>query len=101
MIKLLSFVPLALAYSAALYGDAITTQPEFWREGPVTIEAQLYPPRAAPTSGVIIYVDAQGVIWHGGQRAENLTREELLEVLADLAAYEVAISSPPPRRFRK
>lgn len=90
-------------YAAALFSWpwAVAALPEYWREGPVMIEAQKMPLTFVPGNSVILTIDSDGVIWRGGRKIEDLDREELMEVIFDLVAYEIAQSRPPERKFRR
>ena len=68
---------------------------EYWREGPIVIEAQVNPgPHRASGPAEIIRVDKHGIIWRQGAPIEGLDREDLVDVIQELVAYEVAKSSP-------
>lgn len=78
---------------------------EMWREGPVMIEAQ----RACPENvlcpirwtGPIMHVAADGTVTRNSMKLEDLTRDDLEELVRELATYEVMRSSPAPDRQKR
>jgi hypothetical protein len=80
---------LALVTCTATSGERV-----FWREGPVTIEAQLNTARPQPI-GRIVYIDAAGFAYRDGIPVDELDRAQLLDLVTELLEYEMALSWPP------
>lgn len=74
--------------------EQMTHGTEFWRVGPIVIEAQRSPPSGFVVNYPIMRIDEYGQIWRDGRNWMDLDEDGLRRLIRDLADFEIEKSRP-------